>query len=318
MLLKKIFTIILSLFISILAGEAILRIKNYIVIDYDVEMWRYAKELKVKDQNPKINHTHKKNAEAILQTVNIRTNKYGQRAENYQNEDLKRYERSFLFLGSSITLGWGVEFDKTYVELLNAKSSKEEKNWIFVNGGIGNYNTERYVNNYLEYWSELNFTDIVINFFVNDTEIIENSKNNILYNNTHLGVAIWKIANSLKSINKNETLEEYYRTKYDDNYEGFKNSQKEIINLLNFCNSKGIKLHIVLIPDIHKTSPYPLTFIDKKISKFANINNIPYKDLFIDIANVENSILWNKYNDPHPNENGHKIFADSIYQFLNK
>ena len=41
------------------------------------------------------------------------------------------------------------------------------------------YNTERYINNYFENWSKLQFTDIVVHFFVNDTEII-NQDNLIL------------------------------------------------------------------------------------------------------------------------------------------
>ena len=46
-----------------------------------------------------------------------------------------------------MALGWG-EQDKTFTsELKNIK--KNNKN-CFCNGGIGNYNTERYVNNYLE------------------------------------------------------------------------------------------------------------------------------------------------------------------------
>ena len=317
-MIKKLIVIILALIFSLLLGEGLLRVKNYFVLDYDVEMWRYAKLLKVLDQNPKINHTHKKNSLATLQGIKIQTNNFGQRGENYDNKSLDTYKRRFLFLGSSVTLGWGVDYDKTYVQLLNFKAEAEKKSWKFINGGVGNYNTERYVNNYLKYWSDLNFTDIVINFFVNDTEILDSKKSNILYNNTHLGVVVWRIVNSLNSIKKNQTLEEYYRSKYDDNYEGFKVAKKEIINLLSFCKSKGIKLHLVLIPDIHNTNPYPLDFIDKKISDFASTNNIPYKDLFIDISGIESSKLWNKHNDPHPNEIGHKIFEESIYQFLNK
>ena len=55
-----------------------------------------------------------------------------------------------MVLGSSIALGWGVDNDKTFVNFLNKESKKNNKDWIFINGGVGNYNTERYINNYLE------------------------------------------------------------------------------------------------------------------------------------------------------------------------
>jgi hypothetical protein len=173
MLIKKTTSVLLSLLVGILLCELILRVKHYFVLDYDIEMWRYANILKTKDDSPKINHTHLKNKTATLQGIKLKINKHGQRDINYNNSDLKSYDRSFLFIGSSITLGWGVENENTFINLLNKKAKNKNKNWIFVNGGVGNYNTERYVNNYLKYWKDLEFTDVVVNFFVNDTEIIK-------------------------------------------------------------------------------------------------------------------------------------------------
>ena len=144
-------------------------------------MWKYAKQLKQKDFNPKIGHTHIQNKSAILQKVEIKINNYGQRDINLDNKILKKYERRFLILGSSITLGWGVPQEETFSNILNEISKSEKKNWIFINGGVGNYNTERYVNNYLKNWKELDFTDIIIHFFVNDTETIKTNKTNFCH-----------------------------------------------------------------------------------------------------------------------------------------
>ena len=99
----------------------------------------------------------------------ISTNSNGQRDREINNNILENYERKFLIIGSSIALGWGVDQSKTFSSKLNDLSKENDKNWIFINGGIGNYNTERYVNNYFENWIDLEVTDIIINFFVNDT-----------------------------------------------------------------------------------------------------------------------------------------------------
>ena len=40
--------------------ETFLRIKNHFIIDYDIEMWKYSKYLKIPHKNSKINHIHKK------------------------------------------------------------------------------------------------------------------------------------------------------------------------------------------------------------------------------------------------------------------
>ena len=318
MFLRKALLITLSIFFSLLVSEISLRIKHSIVLDYDIEMWRYAKLLKIKDFNPKINHTHKKNSKAILQGVEIKINNFGQRDIDYTNNTLKNYKKSFLFLGSSVTLGWGVDNNKTYVQLLNENAKKNEKNWIFINGGIGNYNTERYTNNYFENWSNLNFTDIIVNFFANDTELINQKETNLFVRNTHLGVAIWKIFHFIKNSSKQESLQEYYVNKYKDDFEGYKITKEELLNLKDFCKKRNITLHIILIPDINYTNsfPYPLSFIGEKISKFSNENKIKYYDLYNSVSNVENNKLRNKYKDLHPNDLGHLLFSRAIYRYL--
>ena len=124
--------------------------------------------------------------------------------------------------------------------------------------------------------------------------------------------------NNFKSINNNQTIIQYYKEKYLEEFSGYKIAINEILKLKSFYEENNINFHIILIPDIHKINPYPLGFVDKQISKFAKQNNIKYLDIYPSIANVENKILWNKYNDPHPNELAHKLFADFIYKNLEK
>ena len=84
---------------------------------------------------------------------------------------------------------------------MNYKSNKNGKNWIFINGGIGNYNSTRYVNNYLKNWKDLKFNNIIITYFVNDTEVLNNRKVNFFIEHTHIGVVLWKLLKSFNKIN---------------------------------------------------------------------------------------------------------------------
>ncbi len=315
---KSILIVLLSSLIGLFFCELILRVKHHYVVDYDIEMWKYAKKLKTKVENKKINHVHVKDKSAFLQKVNIKINNYGQRDINLDKNFLNKYERKFLVLGSSIALGWGVNNDKTFVNFLNQQFKKNNKNWIFINGGVGNYNTERYVNNYFENWSNLGFTDIIIHFFVNDTEVIKETKSNIFLTHTHLGVVVWKLLNSYKSNFEKEKLSEYYKSKYSDNYEGYKTTVKELSRLKKHCVNKKINCYIVLMPDIHKLNPYELTFINKKIKTLSKKLDLPYLDLLDTFSSVNEKEIWNKYNDPHPNEYGHLLMGQSMYKFLNK
>jgi hypothetical protein len=96
----------LSLVIGAAAAEMALRLKNSSMNTYDIEMWRYAKELKVKSDDPKLDFDHVKSKSAVLQKVAIRLNEWGLRGAAV--EPLPANGRRILFLGGSIALGWGV------------------------------------------------------------------------------------------------------------------------------------------------------------------------------------------------------------------
>jgi len=313
-----IFAILLSSIITLVFCESVLRVKHHFIPHYDIEMGKYAKILKIKVTNKKINHVHKKNKSAILQKVLIKTNSYGQRNDEISNNVLSKYERKFLIIGSSIALGWGVDQLQTFSSRLNKISAQNNKNWIFINGGIGNYNTERYVNNYFENWNDLEITDIIINFFVNDTEILEDKKTNFLLKHSHLAVVVWKLTNSYKSNLSKENLENYYKRLYQDDFIGFQKAKENLIKLNKHCKIKKINCYLVNMPDIHKLNPYKLEFINNKMSNFSKSINLKYFDLLDIFQSEDEKKFWNKYNDPHPNQYAHNLIATDIFKKLNK
>ena len=313
-----IFAILFSTIIALIFCEIVLRAKHHFIPHYDIEMGKYAKTLKVKVPNKKINHVHKKNGSAVLQKVLITTNNYGQRNEEINNKILEDYDRKFLVIGSSITLGWGVEQSKTFSSRLNDISKENNKNWIFINGGIGNYNTERYVNNYFENWINLEVTDIIINFFVNDTESLVNKNTNFFLKNSHFAVVVWKLINSYKSNLSKENLVSYYEKLYEENFIGYQTAKENLIKLNKYCKIKKINCYLVNMPDIHQLKPYKLNFINKKISSLSKNLDFSFLDLFTTFSNVEENKVWNKYQDPHPNNIGHNLIANEIYMYLTK
>ena len=91
---------LLSTLVALGAAEAVLRLKNSSMKNYDIEMWRYAKELKVASDDPNLGHDHIKQASALLQSVDIRLNEWGLRGGPVAPSPTRR----ILFLGGSITL----------------------------------------------------------------------------------------------------------------------------------------------------------------------------------------------------------------------
>src|SRR5215472_16507487 len=90
---------VISTSLAVGAAEGVLRIKNSSMTNYDIEMWRYAKELKARSDNPILDFDHVKNSSSLLQSVTIRTNEWGLRGAPVPAADTNK--RRILFLGSS-------------------------------------------------------------------------------------------------------------------------------------------------------------------------------------------------------------------------
>ncbi|CAN5950124.1 unnamed protein product [Sphagnum jensenii] len=73
--------------------------------NYDIEMWRYAKELKRLSTDPEIGHEHIPKSSAVLENVEIRINERGLRGPPLRA--ISGSKRRIIFLGDSIALGLG-------------------------------------------------------------------------------------------------------------------------------------------------------------------------------------------------------------------
>src|SRR5262245_60816363 len=103
--------VVASVALSLTAAELLLRVKNSSMTNYDIEMWRYAKELKAKSPDESLDFDHVRSRSALLQSVEIRLNNWGLRGPDVPPRAPD--ERRILFLGGSITLGWGVSEEST-------------------------------------------------------------------------------------------------------------------------------------------------------------------------------------------------------------
>src|ERR1700722_16996594 len=85
-----------STIVILLLAECLLRIKNHSMQNYDIEMWRYALELKKLSKNTILGHEHLPSKRAIVQSVEIRTNEWGLRGNAISQ--IPSEKRRLLFL----------------------------------------------------------------------------------------------------------------------------------------------------------------------------------------------------------------------------
>ena len=316
-ILLNVLLIVTSIFIIFFLIEIGLRIKNKFVIDYDIEMWKYSKELKVKSDNLKINHVHKKNSSFILQNILININSKGLRGEEIDLKNWKISDKKILFIGSSITLGWGVEEKMVQNKILENKAKNDNLNWATLNGGIGNYNTERYVTNFMENYKDLNPDTVILQYFINDAEILNPQDGNFFTKNFHLGVFIWKYLAKMKSDIIKENIYDYYKRVYSEEK---KNNivKNNLIRFSNYCKKNNIRCVIFYTPDLNLINKInELEFARDYIKKISEEVDIEFLDLTETFVMNKNKKLTNsEYKDRHPNSFAHKIFANNLYKYL--
>jgi len=272
--------------------------------NYDIEMWKYAKELKARDTL--LGHVHKESKKAILQDVEIKLNSHGMRSPEPISEKSK-----ILFIGSSISLGWGVPLNKSYPQLLSENLANQNLNYQILNGSVGNYNTYRYVENFLKNQKDIDPKVLVVNYFINDAEILPMGSRNILLENSELAASLTIAVKKMLSEN-NESLVDYYKELYRDENSGFKLMKKSLKKLSNYTSENDIEVYFVIIPDIHFLQDYPFKDIHTKMSTIAQKYNFKVIDFYEVFKGIPFSELQIIPGDSHPNEYGHKLMGKEL------
>lgn len=310
---KQVLVVVISTLMALFVFEIALRVQNSFISPlYDIEMWRYSKELKQRSDNEDISHIHVKNATAELQRVTIMTNDNGARGASIEQK--YKPEKSILFIGSSIVLGWGVPQQDTMSEQVRKMAKKDGLNWHVVNAGVGNYNAKRAITNYLENLQSDEWDTIVYGYFVNDAEELKTNTGNFFTRNFAIGVLGWKFFSALNY--EGHSISEYYTDIYHEDAKGYQDMMLSLSNLSNHCKNSRKRCVLAMIPDVHQMQPYQLQFIHDRMKLLAEEHDFEYLDLLPSLTNYEAKMLWNEYQDPHPNAFAHQKMAVDIYNTL--
>lgn len=296
---------VLILVTSIIIIEGMIRIVNSDMKNYDIEMWRYANELKTQD--PILGHFHVSDKSSILQGVEIKLNSEGMRSDEFEINDKK-----ILFLGSSISLGWGVEQKDSYPGIIQTKLLSDSINYKVLNGSIGNYNTFRYVNNFLSNQTHIEPKVIVINYFINDAETLPINSSNWLIKNSQLFATLTITYKKLFS-KSGFDLKQYYNNLYKSDNQSFLEMKESLNKLSEYSKQRNIPVLLTVIPDIHFLEDYPFETIHKKMKSITEELGFEYHDLLPSLKGIPFNELQIILGDSHPNEKGHSKMAESLY-----
>ncbi|TFV80289.1 hypothetical protein E4K64_00155 [Bradyrhizobium frederickii] len=303
-----------------LALEAFVRLAVDDGMQFDLEMWKYAREVKRVSADPRIGHEHRPSATAHLMGVDVAINSHKFRDREIGFERTPDSLR-IMMLGDSLTFGWGVPNDKTFVKRLEAMIHATGVQAEVINAGVGNYNTSMEVAAYLSEGHRFRPDILVLNYFINDAERtprydshrLERTSAAYIYFASRIDVAA-----RMLGLGSRRPWYDYLRDLYDSSSptSGWAEVEAAVARLAEFCRARGTMVLVTNLPELRQLKPYPFERERTMVQALANRLDLPYLDLLPAVDDLEPGRLWVTPTDPHPNILADERFAAAIFDFL--
>ncbi|MGE0472661.1 MAG: SGNH/GDSL hydrolase family protein [Nitrospirales bacterium] len=315
------FALILTLFgilFSLVILEGYVRITQTDGQNFDIEMWRYAKDLKRVSSIPGMGHEHVPNQSGTYMGIPVSINSHGWRDQEYTLEKPSNVIR-IMMLGDSVTFGWGAPPEGVTSNLLENRLNQDphEKHYQVLNTGIGNSNTAMQVAYFLHTGYRFQPDIVVLNYFINDAEPTPTRKENVLIENLYSAVYLaGRIDIVKRTYLGHSDWKTYYQNLYRSQEPGWLAAQEAISRLSDFCKQHGIALLLAHYPELHELAPYPFQNVQRLLLEEAQKDDIPFVDLLPSVIDEDPSSLWVTPTDAHPNGKAGERFAETLHVAL--
>ena len=308
----------IALLVGVVLGAIVLELATRYILDdgmnFDIEMWKYARDLKQKSEYAEIGHEHVANRSGIYMGVPVSINSTGLRDRDYPlikpNSSLR-----IIMLGDSLTFGWGVRAEDTPSKLLEARLNSQagHRKFEVINAGIGNYNSSMEVHAFMRKWSTLKPDLVILNYFINDAEPTPRRRENILLERSAAAVYIAAGIDKLKRqyFGKSD-WHSYYSGLYSDDAEAWSINKRAIVDLIVYCKRNNIRIMIANYPELHELNPYPFEHVTAAVRSIARSANVPFVDLLASVKDFAPETLWVSPTDAHPEKKANDAFAEEI------
>jgi len=317
---KNVFLFIAASLLMVLFLEIGLRITYPLYANYNTEMWRYAVELKQLSSFPNLNHEHVPNKTVRLYGVEFKTNSFGLRADKEYSIPKPNGTIRVLVLGDSVTAGWGVDYKNTYPKVLESLLNNYfQEPFEVVNTGVGNYNSV-FELAALKKFMKLDPDVIVLGFYFNDIEKTPYSSKLSYQMKSKFYLYAFLFDKLLNLRLQGVTAESYkmYYTKAYNDASRRNETKKAITEMIEIAKNHSIPFVLASIPELHEARfayPEVQTFLRDIVNENPGIVHGDFEDIFFGYNSTR---LMVSAVDSHPNAEGHKIIAESLFNILLK
>ena len=268
-------------------------------------------------EDPVLGHRLRPSCEVEVAGVRYRISSLGTRGPELR-ETAGGAPRPFriLFLGDSVTMGWGVAEEDAFVHRVAEKLEAEGKATEVVNGGVLAYGTREEAL-WLEEIGDKVAPDLVLlGYFPNDPESRESA--------TRLPGPSWsrlwrilapRVIALLVRLGLSPSSVEHHRALHAPGSESWRRVVDGVTRVGRWCRNEGIPCGLVLLPDL-TSPPTALADVHVRMKELAGSQGLSALDLASALEGVDPRSLWVDPGDAHPNAAGHERYATAIAAWL--
>lgn len=284
---------------------------------YELEMWKYARQIKMRDYRQEIGHRHRPDAEAPLMGVVVRTNSFGFRGGSIPEKAPAGVAR-IAFVGDSITLGWGVAEQETFANQILTMLAQQGRKVDGFNLGVGNLNTAQELALFRDAGERMHPDIIVLGFTINDAEPMPQytSANWLSRHSAAWVVFGYRFDSLLRRLGYSPDWKHYYRRLFHPDSAGWTDAQQALAEFSDEALGLRAQLIVAKIPELRELKPYPFNDISATVQATVESEGDQFVDLLPTVQDLEPSSLWVTVPDPHPNGRAHAAFAQGIMPTL--
>jgi lysophospholipase L1-like esterase len=312
-----------AVLLGCVAMEVALRVVFAQSLDFSMEMWKYAVQLKRPVADPQLSFAHAPNRSAFLMGVPVSINSEGLRDREFSVDKPPSVYR-IMMLGDSTTFGWGVRQEDTAAKFLERKLNADLPpgyNHVEVmNTGVGNYDTVQEVAYYETIGWKFHPDLVVLVFFINDPEPVPIEKKGFLIDRSYLvAFATNRIDGVMRHMGARPDWKTYYASLYGDDRPGFQACKKALASLAASTRSHDAKLLIALLPELHQINgdTYPFKTAHQKIKNVMAAANVPVVELIDGLKDHgPEETLWVTALDDHPNAKANNLVSDQLKRWI--
>lgn len=252
----------------------------------------------------------KPNLDTLFKFKQFSTNEFGMRDRSYSKQKPPNTKR-IVVIGDSYAMGSGVADHESYATLIEDMFAKQysEINIEVLNFGVGGYGLRNY-DAVLRSKAMLFDPDLVIiGFSDNDHELPKQAE---LEGKLRLGEpAEMFYMSHLKNLLVRKVIRRKLFRQIDrSNQDELAHVENHFTSIISQCNKKGIPAIIAYYPLIYNevTTEFYKEKSEESGFYFVNaaegLEDIPERKIRVNLL------------DNHPNELGHQVYADNIYEFI--